>query len=791
MLALLLIAAPAIAQEQWRTRTGDDQRWSQPQLDGASWRPADIRSTWQQQAYARYDGMIWFRGVVTLPADARSAASSNDLGVLLGPPAYGGYEVFANGRDIGRSRGWSPPLGFGFAEVFRVPRDAIAKDGTLRLALRVRRIGWLSDADAEAAAVSGTLTVGSYRALSDHVRVGWNGLLLRELPLLVLAALFAFTGLHHLLLFGRRRKETEHLWFGLLALAFAVNTFASSYWIYELTANRGLATRISDLTGHLAAVFAIQFLWTFFSRRISWRLRAYQLSHLALALFVGFWPDLRAVFASATARWLWLLPLLAIAAILVLREIRRGHAEARMIAAGGAIMILIQAAELARNVVPLHWPFDFPVAAFGFGAATAAMSLALSLRFRRVHEELDRLRFRLEDEVLERTRDLAEARDEALAANGAKSEFLANISHEIRTPLNGVIGMAELLGCSSLTPDQRRQLDVIQSSGRALLTLLNEVLDFSRLDAKTLSVEHQPFRPADVVEECVDIMAPLAAGKGIVLTSSVAGGAARRIVSDPHRTRQVLLNLLSNAIKFTRRGRVEVAMSSRALDDGRVEVRFAIRDTGPGIAANDLARLFVAFQQLDGSSSREHGGAGLGLAISKRLTELMGGTIGVDSSPGRGSTFHFTIVGEAAADASRPLPVTPAPSLQPSVSPLRILLAEDDAVNRLVVLGMLEQLGYRAAAVGSGTEVLETLEGGPCDVILLDVQMPGMDGLAVSRRIRAGTGEQPHIIAITAHALAGDRERCLAAGMNDYVSKPLTLAALRNALARAGVTPAA
>ncbi|HWS73266.1 MAG TPA: 7TM diverse intracellular signaling domain-containing protein, partial [Thermoanaerobaculia bacterium] len=416
LLALLLVPATASAQpaqgitrERWVTQTGDDRQWSQPQFDDSSWRPIDVRSTWRQQGHAGYDGVVWFRGVVPLMDEARLAAVRNDVGLLLGPPAYGGYEVFAGGRRIGRSRGWSAPLGFGFAEVFRIPRRAIGNDGMVRLALRVRRIDWVSRPDLDGAPVSGVLTLGSYRALSDRAQVVWTRNLLRELPLLVLAVLFGFAALHHLLLFGRRRNQAEHLWFGLLALAFAVNTFASTYWIYELTANRGIATRISDLTGHLAAVFAIQFLWTFFSRPISRPLRAYQLSHLALAAFVGLWPDLRAVFVSGTARWLWLLPLLAIAAALVLREMRRGNAEARMIAAGGAAMILVQAAELARNVLPLPWPFDFPVAAFGFGAVMAAMSLALSHGFRRVHEELDHLRFQLEDEVVERTRDLAEA----------------------------------------------------------------------------------------------------------------------------------------------------------------------------------------------------------------------------------------------------------------------------------------------------------------------------------------------------------------------------------------------
>jgi signal transduction histidine kinase/CheY-like chemotaxis protein/HPt (histidine-containing phosphotransfer) domain-containing protein len=377
-------------------------------------------------------------------------------------------------------------------------------------------------------------------------------------------------------------------------------------------------------------------------------------------------------------------------------------------------------------------------------------------------------------------RDLITAREEALAASRVKSEFLANMSHEIRTPMNGVLGMTQRTLQTSLTTEQRDQLLAVYDSASSLLTLLDDILDFSKMEAGKFAIDPADFSLRACVDSAVRGLRTSAQDKGLELAVTIEPDLPDHYRGDARRLRQVLVNLIGNAIKFTRTGRIDVRVR-RSLSvgtlSGRTLVRFEVIDTGIGIPRDKQEVIFEAFSQADGSTTRRFGGTGLGLAISSELVRMMGGRLGVESQPGQGSTFAFELL---LPPAQAP-PTFPAESILPgrtyqSQRPGTILVADDNEINRRLTTTALCDMGHRVLVACDGAEVIERYRDQSIDLILMDLQMPEVSGLEATKQIRRseqGTGKHLPIIALTAHAMSDDRQRCLDAGMDDYLSKPV------------------
>jgi PAS domain S-box-containing protein len=476
------------------------------------------------------------------------------------------------------------------------------------------------------------------------------------------------------------------------------------------------------------------------------------------------------------------------------------HNELMLIAAGMMhfeLETINQTLDGRQKIVNLNWAV---IPGHESDLSKVIVSLIDITERKLAEEELLKTNHLLEESIARANMFAAQAE----MANVAKSDFLANMSHEIRTPMNGVIGMTGLLLDTNLDQEQRSYAELVRSSGDTLLTLINDILDFSKIEAGMMQLETLDFNLLSFLDDFSASLAARVHEKGVEFICDIDPQIPALLQGDPGRLRQILTNLVGNSIKFTSQGKITVRVSSLSQSSGAVELRFSISDTGIGIPADKIGILFNKFSQVDASTTRKFGGSGLGLAISKQLVEMMGGKIGVNSEFGQGSEFWFTVrlgLHTTLTDSNSPTEIRPIvthhsarETIRVSAGDgmrahgLRLLLAEDNSTNQLVALGILKKLGQSADIVANGVEALKALEVIPYDLVLMDVQMPKMDGLETTRHIRdiqsAVLDHNIPIIAMTAHAMQGDHERCMASGMNDYISKPVDLQALAEVLNR-------
>ena len=773
----------SLADEDWRFRPGDDPEWAAADYDHESWPAIEVTTPWGRQGLEGVE-VGWYR-VVVEPIPDEMAGPDGNLGLWVGSVASS-YRVYAGGRELGGNGALEPQptIEHDRHRLFSVPPGA-ARDGRLVLAFRVARHPAL-----------GTGHGGIFgRApelgrLDDLARRSVQ----RSIPTLFGGFVCALLGMYALAAGWWRRRRGAGVWLAALLLAVAGLGFLGSQSRFWLTDD---FQWLKKLEMSLWAVLPVLWArWAQVAARLAPELRS-RATRFTLPAYAGF------VLVWTTVLWLspglgtalsygWLVQLagLVVVALGLAWALKPGSPSAGWpvlrvgiwVAAGLTILELLLGSAGIRPV---------SVLLIGFPILGLTWIYEREIEAHRRREDLQQAQTSFHEQLESRTLEIGRALREAESKSRSRIEFLAGVSHEIRTPMMGILGIGDLLLKCDLGFEERRYAETIRSSAVALLGVLDDILDFSKIEAGYLTLKPEAFELREAVRGIVELLAPKATEKGVELRSEVWDEAPRWVWGDPWRLRQVLINLVGNAIKFTHEGAVilEVLPARQASGSDDLVLRFAVRDTGVGVAPQEIPSLFDPFTQT-GSRAQQSAGTGLGLAISRRIVDAMKGRMGADSQIGLGSNFWFEVPLRRAEEPSQ-ASVLAGPSR--SFKHGRVLLVDDNEVNRIVILGQLKSLGAQAEAVHNGEEAVDAVSHGHYDVVLMDCRMPRMDGYEATRRIRAMGRESLPVVAVTAQAFEGERERCLEAGMDDYLVKPFEedqlAAVLDRWMAPAGLPP--